>query len=81
MEILTPCYSKEEFACRGDDLYERNVRPQIKQSDDRKFVVIDIDTGDFEIDADELVAGDRLRKSGAQMWVTRVGSRYARRFR
>jgi hypothetical protein len=82
MEVLPPRYSKEEFARRGDEIYERNVRPQIKKSDDGKFVVIDIDTGDFEIDADELAASDRLlaRKFGAQMWVTRVGSRYARRF-
>jgi len=82
MEILIPRYSKEEFARRGDEIYERNVRPQIKKSDNGKFVVIDIETGDFEIDTDELAASDRLlaRKADAQMWVTRVGSRYARRF-
>ena len=82
MEVLIPRYSKEEFACRGDGIYEYTVRPQIKKSDEGKFVVIDIDTGGFEIDADELAASDRLltRKSAAQMWVTRVGSRYARRF-
>jgi hypothetical protein len=45
-------------------------------------VVIDIDTGAYEIDEDELAASDRLlaRNSDAQLWVTRVGSRYARRF-
>jgi hypothetical protein len=45
-------------------------------------VVIDVDTGAYEIDEDELAASDRLlaRHSDAQLWVTRVGSRYARRF-
>lgn len=82
MEMLAPRYSKEEFAHRGDEIYERHVRPRIEKSDTGKFVVIDIETGDFEIDRDELAASDRLlaRKAGAQMWVTRADSRYARRF-
>lgn len=54
MEALTPRYSKEEFARRGDEIYARNISPQIKKGDEGKFVVIDIDTGDFEIDKDEL---------------------------
>lgn len=82
MEALAPRYSKEEFARRGDEIYARTIRPQIKQDDNGKFVIIDIESGDFEIDSDELAAGDRLlvRKPEAQMWVTRIGSRYARRF-
>jgi hypothetical protein len=77
-----PHYSKEEFARRGDEIYERDVRPRVEAGDEGKFVVIDIDTGAYEIDADELVASDRLcaRNADAQLWVTRVGSRYARRF-
>ena len=77
-----PRYSKEEFAHRGDEIYEREVRPRVGPSDEGKFVVIDIDTGAYEIDEDELAASDRLlaRNSDAQLWVTRVGSRYARRF-
>jgi hypothetical protein len=82
MEILTPRYSKEEFAQRGDEIYERKVRPYIKKNDEGKFVVIDIETGDYEIDNDELAAYDRLvsRNPEAQVWVLQVGSRYARRF-
>ena len=77
-----PRYSKEEFARRGDEIYERDIRPRIEAGDEGKFVVIDIETGAYEIDADELAASDRLvaRNSDAQLWVMRVGSRYARRF-
>jgi hypothetical protein len=77
-----PHYSKEEFARRGEEIYERDVRPRVETGDEGEFVVIDIDTGAYEIDEDELDASDRLfaRNSDAQLWVTRVGSWYARRF-
>ena len=82
MGVLVPRYSKEEFARRGDEIYERDVRRHITRSDEGKFVVIDIETGDYEKDGDETAACDRLvsRHPGAQVWVTQAGSRYARRF-
>ena len=82
MAVLQPRYSKEEFAQRGDDIYERQIRPHVEACNEGKYVVIDIDTAAYEIDADELAASDRLlaRHPDAQVWITRVGSRYARRF-
>jgi hypothetical protein len=82
MKTLTPRYTKEEFARRGDEIYECRVQPCVTQSDEGKVVVIDIETGDYEIDVDEVAAYDRLlsRHPEAQVWVTQVGSRYARRF-
>jgi hypothetical protein len=82
MAVLQPRYSKEEFARRGDEIYEHNVRPHLKANDEGKFAVIDIETGDYEIDADEIAASDRLlaRHPNAQVWLIQVGSRYARRF-
>ena len=75
-------YSKEEFARRGDTIYEQKVRPQLKPDDEGKFAAIDIETGEFEIDEDEMEAGDRLlaRVPDAQIWMVRVGSRYVHRF-
>ncbi len=75
-------YSKEEFARRGDAVYERTVRPKLSPEDTGKFVAIDIDTGEYEIDQDELKAGDKLRARlpEAQIWIVRVGSRYVHRF-
>jgi hypothetical protein len=42
-------------------------------------VAIDVDTGDYEIDADEMAAEDRLlaRKPKAALWLTQVGRPYA----
>lgn len=75
-------YSKEEFAQRGDAIYENDVRPQLTSGDDGKFAAIDIESGAYEVDADELEACDRLRLRvpEAQIWLVRVGSRCVHRF-
>ena len=82
MSNTQPRYSIEEFALRGEEAYERDIRPIIKPEDEGKFVAIDIETGEYEISSDEMEASDRLttRNPEAQIWITRVGSRYARRF-
>lgn len=77
-----PRYSKEEFAVRGDKIYEQELRPILEKGNEGKFVAIDIETGAYEVDADELAASDRLlaRLPNAQIWLRRIGSRHARRF-
>ncbi len=76
-------YSKEEIARRGDDIYERDVKPRLKPEDNGKFVAIDIETGDYEIADEALAASDGLRKRvpQAQTWLVRMGSRYVHRYR
>jgi hypothetical protein len=75
-------YSKEEFGRRGDALYEKLVRPQLNAGDDGKFAAIDIETGEFAIDGDELKACRKLRKRvpDAQIWMVRIGYRHVHRF-
>lgn len=82
MAANKPRYSKEEFARRGDTIYERDIEPHLKPDDHGKYVAIDIETGEYEIDADEMVAGDRLRARipDPQTWLRRVGYRYVRQF-
>ena len=77
-----PRYSKEEFAQRGDALYEAQIRSQVEEGNHGKIVAIDLETGAFEIDASEIAACDRLETSqpDAQIWIVRIGSRYVRRF-
>src|SRR5581483_11348521 len=71
----------EELGRRADAAYERYVKPNISPADTGKFVALDVDTGEFEIDGDELAAEDRLlaQHPGATVWLTRVGSRTAHR--
>ena len=82
MSVRQPRYSKEEFARRGGEIYERDIRPQVEADNKGKFVAIDIETGAWEMDADERAAGDRLqaRIHDAQTWMVRIGYDYLRRF-
>ncbi|NIR52762.1 hypothetical protein GWO43_29500 [candidate division KSB1 bacterium] len=73
-----PRYSKEEFARRGDAIYEQKIKSQVEPENEGKFVAIDIETSEYELGKEELTAVDRLlaRIPDAQIWITRVGSRY-----
>jgi len=75
-------YSKEEFARRGDALVKSKVRPKLKPGDEDKFVAIDIETGEYELDKNELKATARLRKRLAdpQIWLAQVTLGYLYRF-
>ena len=82
MTIAQPRYSKEEFARRGDEIYESRVRQQVEEGNYGKIVAIDIETGNFEVDRNEIIACDRLETHypDAQIWIVRIGSRHVRRF-
>lgn len=75
-------YSKEEFARRGDALIESKVRPHLTPGDEDKFVAIDIETGEYELDKNEMKAVDRLRKRVAdpQIRLVHVTLGYLHRF-
>jgi hypothetical protein len=77
-----PRYSREEFARRGDEIYEHLDRSALEGKNEGKFVAIDIETGAYEVGADELAASDRLlaRVPNAQIWLRRIGYRFAHRF-
>jgi len=75
MSTTEPRVSRDELARRGDDTFTRHVRPVLRPEDDGKFVAIDVESGAFEVDADEHAAVARLhgRVPGAQVWLVRAG--------
>lgn len=75
MTVRAPRYSKEEFARRGNEIYEARVRPQVEEGNHGKIVAIDIETGDYELADDLITASKRLsaRLSNPQTWIVRVG--------
>ena len=73
-----------ELAERGEEIFERVVRPQVEDEDGRKYVAIDVESEDFEVDANQRAAAKRLveRHSGAQgrIWFRRVSSHITHHF-
>jgi len=82
MAIRQPRYSKEEFAQRGDQIYQNEIRQKVEAGNHGKIVAIDIETGAFEIAESPMLAVDQLyeRKPDAQPWVIRIGHRAVFRF-
>ena len=74
-----------ERAERGNEIFERVVRPEVDaETDAQKFVVIDVESEDYEIDTNARTAFDRLieRRPDARgrTWLRRVGCRHAYHF-
>ncbi len=77
-----PRYNKDQFARRGRELYDRQVRPLVESDHPGRIAAIDIESGAFEVADDLLTASDRLRSHhpDAQTWFVRIGSRALHRF-
>lgn len=52
--------SIEEIAGRGEELYERDIRQRVEAGNRGRFLVIDVQSGEFEIADDDLAATQRL---------------------
>lgn len=75
---MTATDTPEQFAERhrlAQEMYDRVVRPRLTPADDYKYVALDIDTGEYEIDADDYAASERLhtRRPTGRGWLFRVG--------
>ena len=53
-------YTPEEVASQGEAIYGQQICDKVEAEYNGKFLVIDIETGAYEIDADDLVATKRL---------------------
>ena len=55
-------YTKKEICDRGEEIYQEQIKPLVEPQEKGKFVVIDIESGDYEIDREHLAAIRRLRE-------------------
>jgi hypothetical protein len=76
-----PGLTTEEVARRGQELYERNIRQKVEPEQIGRFLVVDIESGDYEVADDELSAWDRMlaTRPDARLYGLRVGRDYAYR--
>lgn len=76
--------SDEEFARRGNAIFEERVRPNVDvETEAHKFVAIDVETGTYAVDENERQATQRLLErqpdARGRIWFRRVGFESAHR--
>lgn len=83
MPTAEPRRGPEEIALLGAEAFDRHVRPVLQPNDDGKFVAIDIESGNYELDDDDYAAVMRLRHRApsAEIWLGCVGQPAAYRMR
>ena len=76
MNIKLP-FPRRSVASRGKAIYQKKILPLVYPQETGKIVVIDISSGDYEIDADDAQALVRLlaRRPHARTWTERIGYR------
>ena len=76
-------FSNSETAKRGRAVFEQAIRRQLKLTDHGKSLVLDVESGKYELDHNELAAVTRARAKRPEgvFYMLRVGHRTAFRLR
>jgi hypothetical protein len=54
-------HTQEEIARIAEEIYRREIRPKVMPQHKGKFLTLDIESGDYEIDEDDLTGEKKLR--------------------
>lgn len=75
MNVSQPRYSLEEIGRIGEEVYHRDIRPYVMPQHKGEFLVLDIETGDYEMGTDDLQTEKRLlaRRPDGVLYGVRVG--------
>jgi len=68
---------RQAFARRAEEYYPRVLRARLEPDHKGECLVLDVDTGDYEVDADEMAAIHRARAKHPDtlFYILRVGYR------
>ena len=68
-------YSPEEVASRGEEIYQQRIRPLVEDANQGKFVIIDIETENYELDESDARATQRAlaKRPSAVLYGIRIG--------
>ena len=74
-------YPPGTIAARGKEIYQQQIREKVEPQHRGKFLSVDIETGDYEIDTDDLSPSLRLlaKRPEAVIYSLRIGFRAAHR--
>ncbi len=66
---------REAFARRAEEYYDRVLRAKLEPEHRGEYLYLDVDTGDYELDADQLAAMQKARAKhpGTLFYILRVG--------
>jgi hypothetical protein len=73
---MVPSHSQlEEIAARAETLYEQQIRPLVEVNNIGKYLVIEIESGSYKMDTDEITAMKRAaaRYPGGKFHILRIG--------
>ena len=64
-----------EVVQRGIELYEQKIKAQVESGNRGKFLVVNTETGEYEMDADDVLAAKRAKSrfSDPPLFSMRVG--------
>lgn len=67
--------SADEVCMQGERIYECELRALFSASDEGKYVVIDVESGAFELDANRTIALDRAnaKHPDGLLYIKRIG--------
>ncbi|QDT13959.1 restriction endonuclease subunit S domain-containing protein [Alienimonas californiensis] len=74
---------RAEIVRRGNEIFERDVRPTLPPNPPNHFILIDVNGGGWEIDPDYVAASDRLyaRFPNACGYARRLATRWVEQWR
>ena len=70
-----PRYTSDEISSRGQMLYDQQIQARVDADNKGKFLILDIETGDYEMDENEWVALQRAKTKhpDAAFYIVRIG--------
>ena len=74
-------YTIDEICDRGEEIYRERLKHLLEPLENGKFIVIDIESGDYEVAEEELDASHRLkaRRPESVRFLAKIGCRAAHR--
>ena len=55
-------YQPGEIGALGQKIYQEQIKPLVYPAEKGKFLIIDVESGDYELDEKAIVASKRLRQ-------------------
>ena len=73
--MTTPTPQRKSIAPEAQAIYDAELRHKVEPQENGKYLSLDVVSGDYEVDADDIAAGNRLlgRQPNARMFTFRIG--------